>query len=102
MNSQQEPTSQVVSIVSAALGVTGVGLIFFFSRLIWKVLSSPGDDNPIALLFVFAAGLALVPAWGLILYYQGGRFSWPGWLWLVGAGVIVVLLVPFALMFMLN
>lgn len=90
---------KAVSLVSAALGVIGLALGLFFIWSIWKVLSSPGDDNPITFLFLIAAGLAVVPAWGLVMFYQGGKFSWLGWLWLVVAGGIVLLLVPFALVF---
>lgn len=48
------------------LGIAGILSGAFWARLFWKVVSGPGDDNPVALLFLVALALSVVPAWGLV------------------------------------
>ena len=96
MSGEQAPVQEVAAVVSAALGLIGAALSAYFAWLFWRVLSGPGDNNPMGMAFVLAAGLALIPAWGLIRFFRRQRFSWAGWLWLVGALAVTALLVPFA------
>jgi hypothetical protein len=99
MSDEQAPVQDVAAVASAALGLIGAALSAYFTWLFWRVLSGPGDDNPIGMAFGLAAGLALIPAWGLIRFFRRQRFSWASWLWLVGALAVTALLVPFAGMF---
>ena len=96
MKGEQAPIQDVVAVANAALGLIGAALSAWFTWAFWKVLSGPGDDNPIGMAFVLAAGLALVPAWGLVRLLRRPRFSWAGGLWLGGALAVTALLVPFA------
>jgi hypothetical protein len=99
MNDEQAPVQDVVDVANAAIGLIGAALSAFFAWAFWRVLSGPGDDNPIGMAFGFAAGLALIPAWGLIRFFRRRRFAWAGWLWLAGALAVTALLVPFAFVF---
>ena len=45
-----------------ALGIAGVLLLVANGRLWWGVMTSPGDDNPVAMFFVLGVLLALLPA----------------------------------------
>lgn len=53
-----------------ALGLFGVASIAIGLWVWWSVLSSPGDDNPIALVALGAAALGTVPSWGLVLWLR--------------------------------
>lgn len=52
------------------LGGFGVALFLIGTRIFWKVVTGPGDDNPVGALG-FAVGLvSLVPAYGVILHLR--------------------------------
>ncbi len=100
MSEQQEPVRDVVGVVNATLGLLGAALAVFFGSAFWRVLSGPGDDNPLGMVFPFAVALALLPAWGLVRFLRGKRFTGVGALWLVGASAATLLLLPFAGVFL--
>jgi hypothetical protein len=39
-----------MKVLDATVGFAGAALLILFGWLYWKVVSSPGDDNPIGLL----------------------------------------------------
>lgn len=64
-------------VVNGFIGLAGLAFGAFFLERCDQVVRSPGDDNPIALVFVLAAALACVPAWGVVRAAAG----WPLRLW---------------------
>lgn len=52
------------------LGGFGVALFLLGARVFWKVITSPGDDNPIGMLGFAAALVSLVPAYGITLHLR--------------------------------
>ncbi len=99
MSKQPKPVRDVVGVVNATLGLLGAALALFFGWAFCQGVSGPGDDNPILMVFPFAAGLALLPAWGLVRFLRGKRLSGSGVLWLAGASAAAFLLLPFARVF---
>lgn len=53
-----------------ALGLFGVLNIVLGLLLWWRVMTSPGDDNPMGLVGLMAAALGTVPTWGLLLWLE--------------------------------
>lgn len=54
------PTLQRVVASCGVVGVVGCVVVF------WRIVSGPGDDNPIAMVALWGAALSLVPASGLL------------------------------------
>jgi hypothetical protein len=52
------------------IGVFGLVYAFLGLWLWWKVMSGPGDDNPIAMLGLIAALIAAVPTYGILLWLR--------------------------------
>ncbi|HZH17789.1 MAG TPA: hypothetical protein VE057_25780 [Archangium sp.] len=100
MSSEAGGTQDVAAVVNATLGLIGAALSGFFYWAIRRVLSGPGDDNPVTFLFLGAAVLALWPAWGLVRFLLRRKLSGVGGLWLAGSLAVVMLLAPFATQFM--
>lgn len=65
------------------LGLAGVLLLVANARLWWNVMTSPGDDNPVAMFFVLGVLLALVPAAALPRALVGRRPA--GWVFRIVA-----------------
>ncbi len=57
---------------SILLGIGCLGAVYVAAGLLlcYRVVNSPGDDNPAALLGVLAAALGAVPTWGLALWLR--------------------------------
>lgn len=68
------------------LGVVGAIYVARFGWLFWRVISGPGDDNPMGMAYFAIALLALVPALGLVAHKPLGRA------WRVSAFVIDTLI----------
>lgn len=51
-----------------AIGVAGAALLSMFAVLAFRILRSPGDDNPIAMLAFGALMLSAVPTFGLVFF----------------------------------
>lgn len=72
-----------------ALGLLGALGVALGACVWWRVVSGPGDDNPIALAGVAAVALGAVPSWGLVLWLR--RRPLRGhlvWLFLAGAAAV--------------
>ena len=57
---------------SIFLGIGGLGAVYIAAGLLlwYRVVTGPGDDNPVALLGVLTAALGAIPAWGLALWLR--------------------------------
>ncbi len=64
-----------------------------FGWLWWKILSSPGDDNPLGLLAAFACAIAAVPAFGLAAHLLRREL---GWVWRIASTLVLLLLLIIA------
>jgi hypothetical protein len=73
------------------IGVFGLTFGAFFLKRCSDVLHSPGDDNPIALLFVFAAALACIPSWGVVRLVDAPLRRW-SLLWVAVSVVTLAML----------
>lgn len=58
------------------IGVIGAIHVAHFGWLFWTVISGPGDDNPMGLIYFPVALIALVPAFGLVAHKPLGRTWW--------------------------
>ena len=65
------------------IGMTGALLSLLYVALIWRVLRSPGDDNPMAFVFVLGAAASWIPGSGLLLLLGKRHRSPLWWLWLL-------------------
>lgn len=75
------------------------GLVFgaFFFKRCSDVLHNPGDDNPIAMLFIIAAMLACIPAWGVVrMAVDSPLRRWWSILWGAVSVVLLALLAVFS------
>lgn len=80
----------------AALGGFGAAM-FLAGVVVWsRVLRGPDDGNPVAMLGAVTTGLALFPAWGLVLAVRrGDPEDHLGWLFTsVVTGALLLLLLP--------
>ncbi len=59
---------QMRSRVTLAVGMAGALYVVLGLRLWWRVTCSPGDDNPLGVIGLVGALLALVPAYGIVLW----------------------------------
>lgn len=82
-------------------GFVGALLVFRYGQLFFRVISGPGDDNPIALLFLAAAALAVIPAFGLFLAVVRPPYGVGMKLWLAVSALVLALVTPFAALFFL-
>jgi hypothetical protein len=81
-------------------GLGGAVLVARWISLYWRVVSGPGDDNPVAMIFLAAAALCLVPAAGLLIALAWEEpVGWPRRLWLALSAMVMAVMTPFALMF---
>ena len=80
-------------------GVAGALLVARFGALFWRVIHGPGDDNPIALLFLLAAAISCLPALGLFVALKRPPYGIPAKAWLASAALTLAAVTPFALMF---
>lgn len=80
-------------------GVAGTVLVARYVALFWRVIHSPGDDNPIALLFLLAAAISCVPALGLLVGLRRPPYGIVAKAWLGAAALALAAVTPFALMF---
>lgn len=60
----------VRSHLHLALGLVGAACVALGLLLWYRVTTSPGDDNPVALIGVVYAGLGALPARGLALWLR--------------------------------
>lgn len=58
------------SSILLAIGCFGAVYVAVGLLLWYRVVTSPGDDNPVALLGVLTAALGAIPAWGLVLWLR--------------------------------
>lgn len=79
------------NVLQPVLGLAGLVFLVIFLRAFGRVITGPGDDNPIALLFLFGAALALIPSWGLVRALRGLNVR-DGKLWLVAAVTATIVL----------
>lgn len=82
-------------------GVAGALLVARYVALFWRVIHGPGDDNPIALVFLVAAALSCVPALGLLVALKRPPYGILPRAWLAASSLALAAVTPFALMFFL-
>lgn len=70
------------------LGIVGAIHVARFAWLFWRVISGPGDDNPMGLVYLGVALLALIPAYGLVAHRPLRR---PWWLAAFGINLAITL-----------
>ena len=58
------------SRILLAIGFLGAAYVAAGLLLWYRVVTGPGDDNPVALLGVVTAAFGAVPAWGLVLWHR--------------------------------
>lgn len=85
--------------LTRVIGSLGVLTGVINAVLYWKVISSPGDDNAIALLFVLGVVLSALPSMGLVL--GPGRLGLARMIWLAASGLVLLVFLLFVgLMFL--
>lgn len=88
-------------MLTLGTGVAGALLVARYCTLFWRVIHGPGDDNPIALLFLAAAALSCVPALGLLVALKRPPYGIVAKAWLAASALALAAVTPFALMFFL-
>ena len=80
------------------VGLVGVGLVFGYGWLYRQATSGPGADNPMAMVFLAAAAISLVPSWGVVRALCGFPLR-SGKTWLLVSLVLIAVLGRFILYF---
>lgn len=86
--------------VNLAVGLAGLALLVYYIGLYLRVVTGPGDDNAIGLLFLLAIPVATLPSWGLVRWVRRSSFrSLLSYAWLVTSVTATALLAAFGSVF---
>lgn len=81
---------RLLSSVRILIGICGLVALPYCAYSFWKIISGPGDENPVGLLFFAGFFASLLPAGGLL--HRPTEFSFGFLLWAaLSVGILYVL-----------